>query len=79
MVGKKLKFLTWIKKEMAENGGLDNVVICHSDGSLEYTGEEELEKFISENIVNIRELKEGDYRWRICNINNGEVILVDVV
>ena len=50
MVGKKLKFLTWIKKEMAENGGLDNFVICHSDGSLEYTGEEELEKFISENI-----------------------------
>lgn len=75
----KIKFRAWIKKEMAGNGGLDNFVVCHSDGSLEYTGEEELEKFISENIVNIRELKEGDYRWRICNINNGEVILVDVV
>ena len=49
----KIKFRAWIKKEMAGNGGLDNFVICHSDGSLEYTGEEELEKFISENIVNI--------------------------
>lgn len=79
MMGKKLKFLAWIKKEVLNSGGLDNFVICHSDGSLEYTGKEELENFISENIVNIRELKEGDYRWRICNIATGEVILVDVV
>lgn len=78
-MGKKLKFLSWIRKEILNSGGLDNFVMCNSDGIVKYVGKDELEKFISENIVEVRELKEGDYRWRINNIATGEVILVDVI
>ena len=78
-MGKKLKFLSWIKKEMAGNGGLDNFVMCNSDGIVKYVGQEELEKFISRTIVDIRELKDCDYRWRICDMATGEVILVDII
>ena len=75
----KLCFKAWIKKEILNNGGIDNFIRCLSDGNIEYVGYEEILEYISSNIVEIRESKESGYDWIITNINTGEKILIGVV
>ena len=75
----KLCFKAWIKKEILNNGGVDNFVKCLSDGTIEYIGADEILKYISTNIVQIREYKSNDYDWIITNISTGEKILIRIV
>ena len=53
----KLCFKAWIKKEILNNGGVDNFIKCLSDGTIEYIGSDEIMNYISNNIVEIREDK----------------------
>ena len=75
----KLCFKAWIKKEILNNGGVDNFVKCLSDGTIEYIGADEILKYISTNIVQIREYKSNDYDWIITNIGTGEKILIGMI
>ena len=75
----KLCFKAWIKKEILNNGGADNFVKCLSDGIIEYVGSDEILKYISTNIVQIREYKSNDYDWIITNISTGEKILIGIL
>lgn len=75
----KLCFKAWIKKEILNNGGIDNFVKCSGDGVIEYVGADEILKYISSNIVEIREYKSSDYDWIITNISTGEKILIGIV
>ena len=75
----KLCFKAWIKKEILNNGGVDNFIKCLSDGTIEYIGADEILKYISTNIVQIREYKSNDYDWIITNISTGEKILIGIL
>ena len=75
----KLCFKAWIKKEILNNGGVDNFVRCLSDGTIEYIGSDEILKYISTNIVQIREYKSNDYDWIITNISTGEKVLIGII
>lgn len=75
----KLCFKAWIKKEILNNGGVDNFVKCLSDGTIEYIGSDEILKYISTNIVQIREYKSNDYDWIITNVDTGEKVLIGIV
>lgn len=75
----KLCFKAWIKKEILNNGGIDNFVKCSGDGAIEYVGADEILKYISSNIVEIREYKSSDYDWIITNISTGEKVLIGIV
>ena len=75
----KLCFKAWIKKEILNNGGVDNFVKCSGSGIIEYVGSDEILKYISTNIVQIREYKSNDYDWIITNISTGEKILIGIV
>ena len=75
----KLCFKAWIKKEILNSGGADNFVRCLSDGTIEYIGADEILKYISNNIVEIREDKGGEYDWIITNIGTGEKILIGIL
>ena len=75
----KLCFKAWIKKEILNNGGVDNFVKCSGNGIIEYAGSDEILKYISTNIVQIREYKSNDYDWIITNIGTGEKILIGIV
>lgn len=75
----KLCFKAWIKKEILNNGGIDNFVKCSGDGTIEYVGADEILKYISSNIVEIREYKSSDYDWIITNISTGEKILIGMI
>ena len=75
----KLCFKAWIKKEILNNGAVDNFVRCLSDGTIEYIGADEILEYISSNIVEIRESKESGYDWIITNVDTGEKILIGVV
>ena len=75
----KLCFKAWIKKEILNNGEVDNFVKCLSDGTIEYIGADEILKYISSNIVEIRESKGSGYDWIITNISTGEKVLIGVV
>ena len=75
----KLCFKAWIKKEILNNGGVDNFVKCSGNGIIEYVGSDEILKYISTNIVQIREYKSNDYDWIITNISTGEKILIGIV
>ena len=75
----KLCFKAWIKKEILNNGGVDNFVKCFENGTIEYVGYEEILKYISNNIVEIRENKGEEYDWIITNIGTGEKILIGIL
>ena len=75
----KLCFKAWIKKEILNNGGVDNFVKCSGNGTIEYIGYEEILKYISNNIVEIRKDKVNGYDWIITNVNTGEKILIGIV
>ena len=75
----KLSFKAWIKKEILNNGGVDNFVKCSGDGIIQYIGADEILKYISNNIVEIRENKSSDYDWIVTNVDTGEKILIGVV
>ena len=75
----KLCFKAWIKKEILNNGGVDNFVKCSGNGIIEYIGSDEILKYISTNIVQIREYKSNDYDWIITNISTGEKVLIGIL
>ncbi|MCI7208384.1 MAG: hypothetical protein MSA15_20635 [Clostridium sp.] len=75
----KLCFKAWIKKEILNNGGVDNFIKCLSDGTIEYIGSDEIMKYIGNNIVEIREYKSNDYDWIITNISTGEKVLIGIL
>lgn len=75
----KLSFIAWVKKEILNNGGIDNFVKCFDNGTIEYVGYEEILKYISNNIVEIREEKGGEYDWIITNVDTGEKVLIGIV
>ena len=75
----KLCFKAWIKKEILNNGGVDNFIKCLSDGTIEYIGSDEIMKYISSNIVEIREDKSNEYDWIITNISTGEKVLIGIL
>ena len=75
----KLCFKAWIKKEILNNGGVDNFVKCSGNGIIEYVGSDEILKYISTNIVQIREYKSNDYDWIITNISTGEKVLIGIL
>lgn len=75
----KLCFKAWMKKEILNNGGIDNFVKCLSDGTIEYAGVDEILDYISSNIVEIREYKSSDYDWIITNVSTGEKVLIGIV
>lgn len=75
----KLCFKAWIKKEILNNGGIDNFVKCSGDGIIQYVGADEILKYISSNIVEIRKDKNNDYDWIITNISTGEKILIGMI
>ena len=75
----KLCFKAWIKKEILNNGGADNFVKCSGNGIIEYVGSDEILKYISTNIVQIREYKSNDYDWIITNISTGEKVLIGIL
>ena len=75
----KLCFKAWIKKEILNNGGVDNFVKCSGNGIIEYVGSDEILKYISTNIVQIREYKSNDYDWIITNISTREKVLIGIV
>ena len=72
-------FKAWIKKEILNNGGVDNFIKCLSDGTIEYIGSDEIMKYIGNNIVEIREDKGGEYDWIITNISTGEKVLIGIL
>ena len=45
----KLCFKAWIKKEILNNGGIDNFIKCLSDGTIEYIGSDEIMNYILED------------------------------
>ena len=75
----KLCFKAWVKKEILNNGVVDNFVWCFDNGNIEYVGYEEILKYISSNIVEIRESKESGYDWIITNVDTGEKILIGIL
>lgn len=75
----KLCFKAWIKKEILNNGGVDNFVKCSGNGIIEYVGSDEILKYINTNIVQIREYKSNDYDWIITNISTGEKVLIGII
>ena len=75
----KLCFKAWIKKEILNNGGVDNFIWCLENGVIEYIGSDEILEYISSNIVEIRESKESGYDWIITNVDTGEKILIGVI
>ena len=75
----KLCFKAWIKKEILNNGGVDNFVKCSGNGIIEYVGSDEILKYMSTNIVKIREYKSNDYDWIITNISAGEKVLIGIL
>lgn len=75
----KLCFKAWIKKEILSSGGIDNFVKCSGDGIIQYVGADEILKYISSNIVEIRKDKNNDYDWIITNISTGEKILIGMI
>lgn len=75
----KLSFIAWIKKEILNNGGVDNFVKCLSNGTIEYVGSDEILKYISNNIVEIRKDKGEEYDWIITNVSTGEKILIGIL
>ena len=75
----KLCFKAWIKKEVLNNGGVDNFIWCLDNGRIEYIGSDEILEYISNNIVEIRENKGDGYDWIITNVDTGEKILIGVV
>ena len=75
----KLSFKAWIKREILNNGGIDNFVKCSGDGIIEYIGADEIMNYIGSNIVEIREYKSNDYDWIITNISTGEKILIGMI
>ena len=75
----KLSFKAWIKRDILNNGGVDNFVKCSGDGIIQYVGADEIMEYISNNIVEIREYKSNDYDWIITNVDTGEKILIGVV
>ena len=75
----KLCFKAWIKKEILNNGGVDNFVWCLENGVIEYIGADEILEYISNSIVEIRESKGNGYDWIITNVDTGEKILIGVV
>ena len=44
----KLCFKAWIKKEILNNGGVDNFVKCSGNGTIEYVGSDEIMKYIND-------------------------------
>ena len=74
-----LFFKSWIKNEILNNVLVDNFVKCLSDGTIEYIGSDEIMNYISNNIVEIREDKGGEYDWIITNISTGEKVLIGMI
>ena len=75
----KLSFKAWVKKEILNNGGVDNFVKCFENGTIEYVGYEEILKYISNNMVEIRKDKVNGYDWIITNVSTGEKILIGIL
>ena len=75
----KLSFIAWIKKEILNNGGVDNFIKCSGNGTIEYIGSDEIMKYISNNIVEIRKDKGEEYDWIITNISTGEKVLIGIL
>lgn len=75
----KLCFKAWMKKEILNNGGVDNFIKCSSDGTIEYIESEEILNYISSNMVKIRESKDDEYNWIITNIDTGEKVLIGIM
>ena len=75
----KLCFKAWMKKEILNNGGVDNFIKCSSDGTIEYIESEEILNYISSNMVEIRKSKEDGYNWIITNIDTGEKVLIGIM
>ena len=75
----KLCFKAWIKKEILNNGGVDNFIWCLENGVVEDIGCGEILEYMSNSIVEIRESKGNGYDWIITNIGTGEKILIRIL